>query len=262
MDATSIRIAALVQVFLFGGALLGLQIGRKLPAEHMTPETRTVVSAAMAVVGTMCALVISLLISSGNTSLKDRNAEVAGLSRDIVMLDTMLRRYGPEAAPVRDALRDYAIRKSDDLFPSRADARPQVDSPSTHAVLEHVEDMILAFHPNDDRQHWLVEQSLRLAEQVNEAQSLLSHPNITAVPLPFFGAVVLWLTVLFGSFGLFAPRNLTSVVSLFLCALAVTFAIKLIFDMDTPFEGVIHVTRPPIRISSEPMHTAVEALQR
>jgi hypothetical protein len=31
---------------------------------------------------------------------------------------------------------------------------------------------------------------------------------------------MLWLTVLFASFGLFAPRNVTVIIALFLCALA------------------------------------------
>jgi uncharacterized membrane protein len=33
--------------------------------------------------------------------------------------------------------------------------------------------------------------------------------------------VVFWLSLLFLSFGLFAPRNATAILALFLCALAV-----------------------------------------
>jgi hypothetical protein len=55
----SIEIAVVVLIIIFGGALLGMYIGRRVP-HHLTPETRSVVTASMAVVGTMTALVIGL----------------------------------------------------------------------------------------------------------------------------------------------------------------------------------------------------------
>jgi hypothetical protein len=48
---------------------------------------------------------------------------------------------------------------------------------------------------------------------------------------------------------------------LFLCALAVSAAIKLVLDMDTPFEGRIQLSRPPIHISSDPMRHAIEVMR-
>lgn len=55
----SIEIAVVVLIIIFGGALLGMYIGRRVP-HHLTPETRSVVTASMAVVGTMTALMIGL----------------------------------------------------------------------------------------------------------------------------------------------------------------------------------------------------------
>jgi hypothetical protein len=40
------------------------------------------------------------------------------------------------------------------------------------------------------------------------------------------------------SFGLFAPGNVTVMVVLFLCALAVAGAIQTILDLSRPYEGV------------------------
>lgn len=259
MTTTSLGIALIVQFALFGGAVIGLVIGRRLPAPHLHSETRGVVSASMAVVGTMSALVISLLISSGSTSLKARTGDVALLASDIIRLDTLLRRYGPEAGPVRDALHRYATMKVEDLFPS--DTRPNVDNPATFAMLDNVEDLILTLKPGDDRERWLSTQALQLAVAVGDVQARLSQEDVNSLPLPFLGAVMLWLTVLFASFGLFAPRNVTVVIALFLCALAVSAAIKLVLDMDTPFAGRIQLSRPPIHISSEPMRRAIEVIR-
>ena len=111
----SIEIAVVILTFIFGGALLGMSIGRKVP-RHLTPETKAVVTAAMAVIGTMTALVIGLLISTANTSFSARNEALSRMSADVVRLDQLLRRYGPETDGVRTLLVRYTAMKIDELF--------------------------------------------------------------------------------------------------------------------------------------------------
>ena len=59
--------------------------------------------------------------------------------------------------------------------------------------------------------------------------------------------LVFWLTIIFGSFGLFAPRNATVVAMLFLCALSVSGAIFLILELDQPFDGLLQISSAPMR---------------
>ncbi len=59
--------------------------------------------------------------------------------------------------------------------------------------------------------------------------------------------LVFWLCIIFASFGLYAPRNLTVVASLGICALSVAAAVFLILELATPFEGVIRVSSAPLR---------------
>jgi hypothetical protein len=66
---------------------------------------------------------------------------------------------------------------------------------------------------------------------------------------------VFWLAIVFTSFGLFAPHNLTAGAALFLCAIAVSCAVQVIFELDTPFQGII-------RISSAPTRHALEMISR
>jgi hypothetical protein len=60
--------------------------------------------------------------------------------------------------------------------------------------------------------------------------------------------------LLFASFGLFAPPNLTSAVTLTLCALAVAGAVAMFLELEQGFGGVV-------RISPEPMRHAVKVLE-
>jgi membrane-bound ClpP family serine protease len=59
--------------------------------------------------------------------------------------------------------------------------------------------------------------------------------------------MVFWLTVLFFSFGLFAPRNATSMASILAAALSVSGAIFLIIEMYMPYGGLIRVSSVPLR---------------
>src|SRR5215475_12455936 len=99
--------------------------------------------------------------------------------------------------------------------------------------------MVLALNPGDDRQRWLKVQALQLTAEISETRWLLVGQNANSLPIPFLILVVLWLTILVGSFGLFAPRNATVTVALFLCSLATAGAIAMILEMENPLEGII-----------------------
>lgn len=262
MITTSIVIAAVVYAFLAGGILAGMLAARRLPEEHLSAETRTLVTATMAIVGTLSALVIGLLISTGSASLRARNADVGVLASEILQLDRILSRYGPEAAPARTALADYARQKTADLFPGKGAAVPQLNRPTTLRRLDDMQDRILELAPANDRQAWLKGSALRHSEDLADARDRLVREDVGSIPIPSLGAMVLWLTVLFASFALFAPRNATAVAAMFLCALAIASAIKLVLDEDTPFDGRIRLVRPPIHVSGEPLRQAMRAIGR
>ena len=97
----SVPIGVIIDVILFGSALLAMAAARFLPEHHLSPETKGVVSVSVAVVGTLSALVVGLLISNSNTSFTAKSQEVTQISADVINLDRMLRRYGPEAQDIR-----------------------------------------------------------------------------------------------------------------------------------------------------------------
>ena len=233
-----------------------------MPDHHLSAEAKATVSVSIAVVGTMTALVIGFLISNANTAFNARNATVSLLSSNISQLDTLLRRYGPETESIRENLQRIVAMKFEDLFADDPAGKHKVDNPVTAKVFDNVEDRIVALKPADDRQKWLSGEALRLAAGVRAARSQLVQQNVNSLPLPFVGVVVLWLIVVFGSFGVFAPRNATTVVALFFSVLAVSMALKLVLDLDNPFDRGIRLTPPPIRISPEPLRHVLETIRQ
>ena len=84
-------IGVIIFAVLAGSAFAGWGARQRLPTQHLNDETKSLVSVSMAVVGTITALVLGLLISNANTSFIARNGEVTTLSADILRLDQMLR---------------------------------------------------------------------------------------------------------------------------------------------------------------------------
>ena len=72
--------------------------------------------------------------------------------------------------------------------------------------------------------------------------------------MAFVALLVFWLALLFASFGLFAPHNLTAVVILTLCALAVAAAVGMFLELEQGFGDLV-------RVSSLPLRYAVQMLQ-
>ena len=59
--------------------------------------------------------------------------------------------------------------------------------------------------------------------------------------------LIFWLAVIFASFGLFAPRNTTVIIVLFVCALSAAAALFMIVELDQPYQGFIKISSAPLR---------------
>jgi hypothetical protein len=112
---------------------------------------------------------------------------------------------------------------------------------------EDVLDKIQALSPKDDKQHSLQAQALGLAVGIARTRWLMYQQLNVSVSKVLLAVIVFWLTIVFFSFGLFAPHNTTAVASLFAAGLAVSGAILLILDMYTPYTTMIQISSAPIR---------------
>src|SRR5262249_55954181 len=107
-------IGFIVLVIVFGSAILGMLMRRKLPESHLGDETKGVVTLSMGVVGTLTALVLSLLIATASSTFNTRNQEITVIAAKVIQLEHLLQRYGPEADGERDLLHLYAALKLQD----------------------------------------------------------------------------------------------------------------------------------------------------
>jgi hypothetical protein len=250
---TPLAIAVLVFALISAGAFVGAMARRRVPEHHLSEETKSLVSVSTAVVATVSALVLGLLLSNANSSFNAVQGQVTSLSAEILRLDQLLRKYGPDTKPAREKLREYAERKRDDLFPNDS-ADVVLGNQSTYELLQEAEELILAIKPANARDQWWLAQAMTLAAKIGDTRFLLAQQTGQGTPKAVLVLLVFWLTLLFASFTLFAPSNLISTVTMTLCALAIAGAIGMILELERGFGGLVQV-------SSKPMNHAVAALQ-
>ena len=241
----SIAIGSITFAFGFGGALLGMAIRSALPQGHMSSESKDAVKVAMALVSTMCAIVLGLLIASAKSSYDTQNNELTDMSSKLILLDRVLAHYGPESKEAREELRNAAISALDHMWAKDNSGLSQMGPASTSS--EVLYDKIQALSPKDDAQRFIQSQALSLVFALGQTRWLMYEQKAGSGSIPLLMVLIFWLTALFISFGLFAPRNATVYATLLVSALSVSFAIFLILELYTPYVGVIRISDTTLR---------------
>jgi fluoride ion exporter CrcB/FEX len=87
-------------VLTLGGILVGALLRRALPKHHLSKDSQDVVRLGVGLIATMAALVLGLLIAAARSSFETQSTQVTQITADIILLDNLLARYGPEGRPI------------------------------------------------------------------------------------------------------------------------------------------------------------------
>lgn len=243
---SAIVIGLVVFALVYGSALLAMFVHSKLPENHLTSDSKDVVKLGVALIATMSALVLSLLVSSAKTAFDTRSNQLVQAAADIVLLDRALARYGPETKAARSLLRRDVADTVERFWPDNG-AKQRITLDPEGSAAEAMYDRVDELVPQTEAQRALRSQALNLAINVGQTRLLLLEHMGSSIPLPFLVILVFWLCIIFSSFGLFAPRNATVIAVLGVCALSVACAIFLIIELDRSFEGLLQVSGAPMR---------------
>jgi hypothetical protein len=243
MSAMEIGLISLA--FIFGGALVGISLRALLPEDHLAGDSRDVVRLGVGLVVTMAALVLSLMISSAKASYATQSAEITDMSSKVVFLDRILAHYGPETKEARDLLHVALVRVIDQMWSEKQSGPSRAEAPSTDAEILY--DKIQELPATTEAQRSLQAQALNIVVELGQARWLMYEQRATSASLPLLSVLIFWLTIIFISFGLFAPSNTTVIVSLFLTAFSVSGAIYLIVQTYSPYTGLGHISSAPLQ---------------
>jgi hypothetical protein len=243
--------ASIVFVCVFGGALLGILLRAVMPEHHLSDDSKDVIKLGMGLIATIAALVLGLVIAAAKNTYDTQDAAIKHTVAKIMLLDDVLARYGPEANEARDSIRRTLARRLDEIWPEE---RSKTEGEASKAAFPTVGADGVVYNlwqlaPKNDAQRGLQARALQIGGEILETRWFVLGSMGRSVPLPFLIVVVFWLTIIFISFGIFAPRNATVIAVMFVCALSIACAIFLILEMDQPFSGVMKISSAPLRFA-------------
>ena len=76
-----------------------------LPKHHLSDKSKDVVRLGTGLVATLGALVLGLLIASAKSSYDTQSGHIKQITANVILLDRLLARVGPEARRIREDLR-------------------------------------------------------------------------------------------------------------------------------------------------------------
>jgi Protein of unknown function (DUF4239) len=181
------------------------------------------------------------LIASAKSSYDTESALVKQITADIILLDSLLAKYRPEALPIRDQMRHAIDPFVDRLWREKNTA---IKAPfSTIAPAEQVYLDINSLSPQTELQRALQTRAAQISTSVAQTRLLLFVESDNSIPVPFLAILVFWLVVIFATFSLFSPLNATGLFFLTVFAFSAACALFLILELNQPFTGLMQISK-------------------
>ena len=231
---SALGVSLIVFVVTLVATALGIFFNRVLPEHHLTKESKEIIHLGIGVIVTLTALVLGLLIASAKQSFDTKSDEIRQGSIKIIQIDRALRDYGPEASGARELLRRWVARNA---AAWSLESGPVTSDQEGGAVWTAFQSTLRALVPANEGQRGIIAKT----------RWLLTEQSASSIQTPFLLVLILWLGIIFASFGLFAPRNGTVFAVILLSALSLSTAIYLILELDQPFDGAIRISDAPLR---------------
>ena len=237
-----------VAVAVFAAGLAGLFLQRILPEKHTTGPSRDMVGAVAGLLTLLCALVTGLLIWTAYGVYAGQNASIQTLASKVLQLDLALADYGPEANPVRAALRDRVGKTIDQVWGTReTDANFAANNfAAAVQILRDPEKTVAHLQPSTDDQKQALATAKAAIDAIGQSRLQMSFALSAPVSYPLLLTVVGWVFFLFWGFGLMSKGGVMPVVALAVGAIAVASAVLLILDLSNPYLGAFRVSPAPL----------------
>lgn len=239
--------AALMFCGACGATALGAAIRKRLPHQHLEPDSRDVVKLVMALISTMSAITLGLLVSSAQGSFTAQKANIQKIAADVIDMDRTLKLFGPDADRARVLLRQSLVTMHDGIWTGDR-ILPQNLSPTRHNLPSESFGMILHdMSPKTELQQLARTRAIQLSMEVGQIRLMMFEQVGQSISWYFIVALSFWIFVLFFGYGLLTQPHATVIGAWVLGALSISVAMFLILELNEPYNGVIQLSDAPLR---------------
>jgi hypothetical protein len=252
--------ASVVAVFvlLCASAALGMYVRPRLPERHRTRETVELMQVTIGLLVTFAALVLGLLTASVKDGYATAAHDREEYALQLTLLDRCLRDYGPDSAAARADIRSYTAAVIASTWPSEPPpvgvpypstaGMPRVGaSPVLGSLINQVGLELSRLAPADPPHERFVALCLERYRDVLHARLDVIEDARAQLFGPFYAILVFWLMIIYACFGLAAPRNSLSLITIGLSATSLSSVVFVIVDLSQPYGGCFGIPSTAMR---------------
>src|SRR5262249_49420481 len=142
VPVSSLTFGLIAFACIFGGAILGIVTRSKLPEHHLDSESKDVVKLGIGVIAMMTALLLGLVTASAKSAFDTQASAIRQNGADILALDRILARYGPETKGLRELIRAMVAYRLAMTWPEDGSSPVKMDVAESTFAVETIEDRI------------------------------------------------------------------------------------------------------------------------
>ncbi len=236
------------------GVGLGTLLRRRLPDAQLEAQSREVIRLGTGFIATLAALVIGLMVASAKSNYDAQSTNIRQLSANLILLDELLAHYGPEADGLRGAMRSAVGVATARIWHETSSTAPRSGTFTLSNDAERFYAAIEALSATTDVQRSLKARILQATVDLGRTRLLIFVNEESPILVPFMAILIVWLTVIFASYSLFAEFNRIVATALLIFALSISSALFLIVDLSQPFAGVMQISSGPLRHALPPLN--------
>lgn len=238
--------AVIAFAIIFGAGV----VGSLLPGHRLPEATKDVVRLGAGLLATVVGLVLGLMIASASTSFDTQNNQVRQITSNVILLDSLLNLFGPDAQKARIILRASIPPFVDAVWKNgsqpTAAFKPSAASEALYFELEKLD-------AKDDTQKSIKSRVSSIYGDLLQTRVLLLQKAGGGIPTPFIAVIIIWLALIFFSYGLLVDHHQTVLVALFVVAASTSAALLLILELTHPFDGLLQIPNEPVLNALAPL---------
>jgi len=246
MSSTAVFLVSFASILI--GAAIGMGLKRLLPAGVLDGGSKEAVRLGAGFLSTPSAMVIGLMIASAKNSYDTQNTNIRQLGANVVLVDQMLLKYGPETKTARTLLRELISTAASRIWQENAERNRHEPTFVVSGTADRFYNAVEGLTPANEEQTSLKSRIVQATTEIGRTRVLVFTQSDNAIPVPFFIVLTFWLVVIFASFSVFAEPSPIVIASILVFAFSVSSALFLIVDLSQPFDGLMQISNDHLRV--------------
>ncbi len=150
MSSTAAFLASFASILI--GAAIGMGLKRFLPADVLEGGSKEAIRLGAGFLSTLAALVIGLMIASAKNSYDTQNTNIRQLGANVVLVDQMLLKYGPETKTARTLLRELISTAASRIWLENAERNRHQSTFAVSGTADRFYNAVEGLTPANDEQ--------------------------------------------------------------------------------------------------------------